>query len=79
MLRLDPEARITVPFLFIQSLKDAFLPPRMSEGMESYIPNLRRAEVDVGHFSLVLAPQEINKAVKEWLHENVLPLYSGYV
>ena len=47
--------------------------------MESYIPNLRRVEVDVGHFSLVLAPQEINKAVKEWLHENVLPLYSGYV
>lgn len=79
MYRLDPEATITVPFLFIQSLKDVFLPPRMSEGMEKYIPKLRRAAVDCGHFSLVLAPQGINEAIKDWLREDVLPLYEGHV
>ena len=40
--------------------------------MEEKIPMLRRREVDAGHFSLVLVPQEINRLVEEWLCEDVL-------
>ena len=70
---LDPQNRITIPFLYIQHLKDPFLPLEMSQGMEEVIPRLRRREVDTGHFSLVLAPGEINRHVKEWLVEEVVP------
>lgn len=70
---LDPSTQINVPFLFIQHTDDVFLPVRMSEGMEKYIPNLRRAEADCKHFSLVLAPDTINKHIVTWLGEDVEP------
>ncbi|MCJ1440501.1 MAG: hypothetical protein MMC23_000985 [Stictis urceolatum] len=71
---LLPPKPINVPYLFIQSLKDPFLPPSMSQGMEDHLPQLRRREVETGHFSLILDPQGINKHVSEWLQEAVLPI-----
>lgn len=70
---LDPSATIDVPFLFIQHTDDVFLPVKMSEGMEKYIPKLRRAEADCKHFSLVLAPDTINKHLVTWLRDDVEP------
>ncbi|KAG6986546.1 bifunctional epoxide hydrolase 2 [Physcia stellaris] len=69
---LSPTSTIQVPYLFVQSLKDPFLPPSMSEGMERYIPNLRRREVDSGHFCHVLCPLVVNQHIVEWLKEVVI-------
>ena len=44
----------------------------MSRGMETCIPRLRRREANCGHFSLVLAPNDINHHIREWLNEEVL-------
>lgn len=68
-----PDPIIDVPYLFIQSLKDAFFPPSMSEGMERFLPQLRRREVDTGHCSHMLAPELVNEHIREWLDEAVFP------
>lgn len=41
----------------------------MSEGMERYIPGLRRTEVDAGHFCQMLSPHAVNQHIVEWLEE----------
>jgi len=41
----------------------------MSEGMERYIPGLRRREVDAGHFCQMLSQQAVNQHIVEWLEE----------
>lgn len=69
---LSPTSLIQVPYLFVQSLRDPFLPPSMSEGMERYIPNLRRREVDTGHFCQMLSPHAVNQHIVEWLEETKL-------
>lgn len=71
--RILPATIIDVPYLFIQSLQDAFLPPSMSEGMERFLPQLRRREVDATHFSHMLAPEVVNEHIREWLNEEVFP------
>lgn len=68
-----PDTIIDVPYLFIQSLKDVFLPPSMSEGMERFLPQLRRREVDASRFSHVLAPEVVNEHIRDWLDEEVFP------
>ncbi|MCJ1263563.1 hypothetical protein MMC22_003433 [Lobaria immixta] len=73
ILAILPDTVIDVPYLFIQSLKDAYLPPSMSKGMERFLPQLRRREVDAGHFSHVLAPEVVNEHIREWLDEEVFP------
>lgn len=74
-----PDTVIDVPYLFIQSLKDAFLPPSMSEGMERFLPQLRRREVNAGHFSHMLAPEVVNQHIREWLNEAVFPVENASV
>ena len=74
-----PDTVIDVPYLFIQSLKDAFFPPSMNEGMERYLPQLRRREVDASHSSHVLAPKVVNEHIREWLDEEVFPGGKGVI
>lgn len=58
---------IDVPVLFIQATDDAALPPSLSEGMERFVANLTRKEVDAGHWALWQKPVEINGMIREWL------------
>ncbi|MCJ1467357.1 hypothetical protein MMC07_005981 [Pseudocyphellaria aurata] len=73
VLAILPDTVIDVPYLYIQSLKDTFLPPSMSEGMERFLPQLRRRDVDATHFSHMLAPEVVNEHIREWLDEEVFP------
>jgi soluble epoxide hydrolase/lipid-phosphate phosphatase len=59
------------PVLFISGRQDAVLTPEMSKGMGAFIPNLRRREVEAGHWALTQTPEEVNKIVGEWLVEVV--------
>lgn len=65
-LRLEKKT-IDVPVLFIQATDDAALPPSLSEGMERFVPNLTRKEVDASHWVLWQKPAEVNGMVREWL------------
>lgn len=55
------------PVLFISGKLDAVLTPKMSDGMEAFIPRLERRQVEAGHWALTQAPGEVNKIVEEWL------------
>lgn len=68
-----PDIVIDVPYLFIQSLKNTFFPPSTTEGMERYLPRLRRREVDASPSSHVLASEVVNEHIREWLDEDVFP------
>ena len=69
---IEPDAKIQVPYLFVQATQDRFLPPSMSVGMEAYIPNLRRRESESSHFCQILDPNGINGHLKDWFTEVVL-------
>lgn len=65
----DPMLR--VPILFISASNDAALPPAMSMGMNKFIPNLTRKEVDAGHWALWQAKDHVNSIIKEWIESVV--------
>lgn len=58
---------IDIPVLYIQATNDAALPPSLSEGMERFVTNLTRKEVEASHWALWQKPGEINGMVREWL------------
>ncbi|KAF0719290.1 Aste57867_1138 [Aphanomyces stellatus] len=60
----------TVPHqaLFIAAGRDEALPPAMSKGMDAFVPNLTRHEIDhASHWVLVEAPEEVNAMLFDWL------------
>jgi soluble epoxide hydrolase/lipid-phosphate phosphatase len=57
------------PVLFISGRYDSVLTPGMAKGMESFIPHLRRAEVESDHWALTQAPEDVNRIVGDWLRE----------
>ncbi|KAI5195463.1 hypothetical protein E4T38_09046 [Aureobasidium subglaciale] len=59
------------PVLFITGKLDEVLKPAMSTGMENFIPQLRKEEVETGHWALTEAPAEVNKCIGSWLKEIV--------
>lgn len=61
--------KINVPVLFVQASKDNVLLPSLSKGMEELIPNLRRAEVNAGHWALWQAKLEVNDILRKWLED----------
>ena len=67
------EDRIQIPTLFIAASDDQALPPSLSKGMEDYVPNLTRRQVDTTHWALIEAPAQVNEYIWEWLD----PLLDG--
>jgi len=59
--------KIDMPALFITALRDSALPPRMSEGMEQYCPQLTRGEVDASHWALTQTGDDVNRQIGDWL------------
>lgn len=67
------EDRIQIPTLFIAASRDKALPPLLSKGMEQYVPNLTRRQVDTSHWALIEAPEQVNEYIWQWLE----PLLRG--
>ena len=61
------EDHIQIPTLFIAASNDQALPPSLSKGMEEYIPNLTRRQVDTTHWALTEAPEQVNEYIWQWL------------
>ena len=60
--------QITQPALMVTAGKDGVLLPSMSEGMESWIPNLSRGHIeDCGHWTQQEEPAELNRILLDWL------------
>lgn len=41
----------------------------MAMGMEKYLTNLSRGEVNTSHWALTQKPEEVNAIVKSWLEK----------
>ena len=73
LLGRGPEAlRIKVPTLFVAATKDLALPPAMAAGMDKWVDNLTKVEVNATHWLLWEAPEEFNGHLKAWLEKSVL-------
>ena len=52
----------------ISADKDPILKPEMADGMEAYVPNLRKVLIrDCGHWIQQEKPAEVNAALLEFL------------
>ncbi|MFV1941725.1 alpha/beta hydrolase [Pseudomonas luteola] len=59
---------INVPSLMVTADQDAFLPPSMSEGMETYVHDLQRGAIQSsGHWTQQERPDEVNRVFLHWL------------
>lgn len=63
--------KVEPPCLFIGASRDVALPPRMARGMEQNFRELRKVEVEGGHWILVQRAEECNRILGEWLGEIV--------
>lgn len=63
--------KIAAPTLFVGASRDVALPPRMSRGMEQHFVELKRCEVDGGHWILVQKAAECNRIIGEYLDDIV--------
>ncbi|MFC6476707.1 alpha/beta fold hydrolase [Pseudomonas asuensis] len=60
--------KIDVPSLMVTADQDAFLPPSMSEGMETYVHDLQRGAIQAsGHWTQQERPDEVNRVFLHWL------------
>jgi pimeloyl-ACP methyl ester carboxylesterase len=60
--------RVEVPSLMVMAEKDAVLPPSAADGMEAYVPNLKRALIaDCGHWTQQEKPAEVNRLIIDWM------------
>ena len=64
-------AKVEQPALMITAELDAVLRPEMAEGMEMWVPQLRRTVLvrDCGHWTQQEKPAEVNAALLEFLRE----------
>ncbi|KAK2523350.1 Ephx2 [Columba livia] len=62
------DRKITMPALMVTAGKDMVLHPKMSEGMEQWIPQLRRGHIEeCGHWTQMERPVALNRILLEWL------------
>lgn len=59
---------LDMPCLMVTAADDPVLPPKYADGMEKYIPNLKRHNLEAcGHWSQQEKPDEVNRVLIEWL------------
>lgn len=64
----DLVERVEVPSLMVMAENDVVLSPAMTEGMETYVPDLERVLVEKsGHWTQQEHPEEVNRAILSWL------------
>jgi pimeloyl-ACP methyl ester carboxylesterase len=62
------EPRVTVPALMISAEDDVVLPPSLTQGMESHVPDLEKVLIPhCGHWTQQEKPDETNRAMLDWL------------
>ena len=70
--RPDEDALCATPTLVIWGERDAFLGPRLTEGLEQWAPNLRVERIpDASHWVQNDAPERVNELMIEFLRSNV--------
>jgi epoxide hydrolase A/B len=71
----DAQGRVLAfdgPALMIGAADDPFLPPRLADGMEAYLPRLERHVVpDAGHWLQQERPDAVNALLLDWLGRQV--------
>lgn len=61
---------ITVPTLLLWGEQDAYLSPRLTEGLDAWVPNLRVVRFpDVSHWIQNDAPERVNRLMIDFLHD----------
>ncbi|KJZ72191.1 hypothetical protein HIM_08456 [Hirsutella minnesotensis 3608] len=63
----DKNTTLNMPALYIGATKDTALPPSMSAGMDQYLPNLSRGEVESSHWAPTEAAADVNRQIGSWL------------
>ncbi|XP_029452758.1 bifunctional epoxide hydrolase 2-like [Rhinatrema bivittatum] len=62
--------KILVPALMVTAGKDHVLLPQMSQGMENWIPQLKRGHIEeCGHWTQMERPAALNEILINWLQE----------
>jgi len=62
------EEKVKVPGLMIMAEDDIVLPPKMSDGMEKYVPDLEKALIaNCGHWTQQEYPYRTNAIMVDWL------------
>lgn len=61
--------RVEMPALYVAASRDTALPPAMSRGIERYITDLTRAEVNASHWALTQRGPEVNAIIGKWLNQ----------
>ena len=58
---------IAAPTLLIWGMKDRYLSPRLTEGLNAWVPNLRVVRLDASHWVQNDAPEEVNRCLLKFL------------
>ena len=68
------EAPIRVPTLLLWGERDAYLTPRLTEGLNAWVPNLTIVRFpDVSHWVQNDAPERVNRLLIDFLHGRPVP------
>ncbi|KAM6279858.1 LOW QUALITY PROTEIN: bifunctional epoxide hydrolase 2 [Porphyrio hochstetteri] len=75
------DRKISMPALLVTAGQDPVLHPRLSQGMEQWIPQLRREHLEeCGHWTQLERPAALNKILLDWLEglppDTPLPKFS---
>ncbi len=74
-LLADAPQRVEAPALMISAASDVFLPPRLTEGMEAWVPRVERHIIpDCGHWTQQEQPEAVNRLVLDWLRRWFRPV-----
>ena len=64
------DAAIELPAMLVMTDKDPILPPRIAEGLERWLPNLRRELIEgCGHWTQQEKPEEANALLLDFLSD----------
>ena len=67
----SPRAGVTdVPVLTIVPTRDAFLAPKLFDGVARYAPNGRRVDVDAAHWVIRQQPELVADLVTDWIRDS---------
>lgn len=62
--------RVEVPALMVCAKDDVVLPPSLTDGMEAFVPELKRVVLeDCGHWTPQEKPRELSAAILAWMKE----------
>ncbi|HEX7927174.1 MAG TPA: alpha/beta hydrolase, partial [bacterium] len=67
--------QVDAPALMISAEHDLFLPPRLTDGMERWVPKVERQTIrDCGHWTQQEQPDQVNALMIDWLHRWFRPV-----